>query len=385
MLLTSGWELSAVHARDVVAWLAGCVAAVGAVVAPAAAQVDPNSGIDFVTIGAPGNRAWAGDGTGGDRAIGRGSVAYEYRIGRFEVTTAQWVEFFNAAFDRPAGDRLPHLIPPTFWGAAPTAATVPGGQRWRVPAGNEMRAVGNIDWRMAAMYCNWLHNDKSTTREAFLSGAYEVSTFGYTGPRGDTFTDQLARSPGARYFIPTWDEWLKAAYYDPNKQRRDGSGELGEYWLYPNATDTPLGWGPPGSRVRFDSGTGQWVPDLNGVLAQANASWDESDFPGFSPFSVPLGAYAVTSPWGLYDVAGGTREWMESVLDLGDESPRFRIVDGSAWATSGAGDSIRGRGGEFPSVSTFERGFRIASLVPAPGLVPLLALSLGVLIRRRRE
>jgi len=76
------------------------------------AQVDPASGIDFVTIGAIGNARWVGDGTGGDRALGRGHCQLEYRIGKFEVTTAQWVEFMNAAYDRPFSDRLPHLLPP---------------------------------------------------------------------------------------------------------------------------------------------------------------------------------------------------------------------------------------------------------------------------------
>jgi hypothetical protein len=40
---------------------------------------------------------------------------------------------------------------------------------------------------MAAMYCNWLHNNQSTDRQAFLNGAYDVSTFGYSGT---VFTDQ---------------------------------------------------------------------------------------------------------------------------------------------------------------------------------------------------
>jgi hypothetical protein len=252
------------------------------------AQVDPASGIDFVSIGAAGNAAYPGDGTPNNRAQGRGGVNYEYRIGKYEVTTAQWVEFFNAAYDRPSNDRIPHLIPPSFWGGVPTAPTTPGGQRWAVPAGNEMRAVGNISWRMAAIYCNWLHNDKATTREAFLSGAYDVSTFGYTG---DVFTDQLTKSPGAKYWIPIWDEWLKAAHYDPNKANPDGS--VGGWWRYSTTSDEVPIYGPPGVLVQ-------------GMPTQANAGWDGVDFPGFNPFTVPLGAYAnVTSPWGLFDTAGG--------------------------------------------------------------------------------
>ena len=93
--------------------------------------------------------------------------------------------------------------------------------------GNEMIPVGDISWRMAAIYANWLHNDKSTARSAFLNGAYDVSTFGYIN--GDVATDQAAHHPSARYWIPTLDEMIKASNYDPNKPNLDGT--TGGYWL----------------------------------------------------------------------------------------------------------------------------------------------------------
>jgi hypothetical protein len=255
------------------------------------ADIDPLSGIDFVTITAPGNAPWLGDGGPADnRVYGHGGVNYEYRIGRFEVTSAQWVEFFNAAYDRPANDRIPHLIPPDFWGGIPTTPTHPEGQRWTTTPQTAMRPTGNIDWRMAAMYCNWLHNGKSLAREAFLDGAYDVSTFGGS-PLG--FTDQLTHHPNARYWIPTNDEWMKAAFFDPSRPNSDGT--TGGWWFYSNSSDTPYVYGPPGVLV-------------NGQLATANAVWDPGEY-SLNPFLVPLGAYTgVTSPWGLFDVAGATKE-----------------------------------------------------------------------------
>lgn len=331
-----------------------CTALLG-LLAPlsASAGVDPLSGIDFIHIGDPGNAAWMGNGTVGDRAIGRGSVGYDYYIGRTEVNTAQWVEFFNVAFDRP--DPLPHLIPPTFWGATSAAPNTPGGRRWTVPAGNENRLVGNISWRMAAMYCNWLTNDKSSDRAAFLSGAYDVSTFGYDN---GVFTDQLERSPGARYFIPTWDEWLKAAHYDPDK---NGPGE-GGWWIYSDSSDDPLVPGPPG-------------------VGEANF--------GFSGGSdIPLGAYPdVQSPWGLLDVAGGTTEWTEGVL-TGTGGVRVRYQEGSYWSSSPGisnRDSIYTPGSEFPNVSTGDFGFRIAAFVPAPGVCAVGVGGLFLVVRRHRR
>lgn len=322
----------------------------------ALAQPDP-SGIEFVPITAAGNAAYQ-SANPNDLVNGRGSVGYNYQIGKFEVTTAQWVEFFNAAYDRPADDRLPYLIPPDFWGAAPTTPQTPGGLRWTVPAGNEMRPVGNISWRMAAMYCNWLHNGKSAERSAFLNGAYDVGTFSYVG---NIFQDQLSRSAGARYWIPTWDEWLKAAHYDPAKVNVDGT--LGGWWRYSNTSDTPYTYGPPGS------GT-------------ANAGF----FPG--NFAIPLGAYTTTtSPWGAFDMAGGTGEWTEGVRTLigGD---RYRIFEGSYWSEDASiadlVDQIRNRSGdEFPHIPTFEFGLRIAT-IPSPPWYSLAVVCLIISARRRR-
>ncbi|MBX3386781.1 MAG: SUMF1/EgtB/PvdO family nonheme iron enzyme, partial [Phycisphaeraceae bacterium] len=332
-------------------------------------QITVDHGIEFVTIGAPGNAPWMGDGTPQDRAIGRGGVNYEYRIGRFEVTTAQWVEFYNAAFDRPADDRIPHLIPPDHWGAVSTFPNTPGGQRWAVPAGREYIPVGDISWRMAAIYANWLHNDKSTNREAFLSGAYDVSTFAPGSP-----PDQEARSPGARFFIPTWDEWLKAAHYDPNKNGQDQGG----WWTWSNTTDTGVIPGPPPSIIP-GGGTG-------GADGQANAGGWWQVHPSPSPFDVPLGSYpTVQSPWGLLDVAGGTAEWTESIIS-GPGLPPLRMYDGSFWFDGPPGlDAIHSRASEFPNVSIFQHGFRVAAVVPTPGSIMVFMIGAHLFTRRTRR
>lgn len=103
---------------------------------------------------------------------------------------------------------------------------------------------------------------------------------------------------------------------------------------------------------------------------------------------VPLGAYAGTSPWGLFDVAGATSEWTEEIIQFSPDQFRVRVHEGSYWGSStGAGrvDRIDGYGDDFPSISTFDYGFRIASAVPSPGMSAygVLVLSLG--LRRTRR
>ncbi len=366
---------STVWNRTLVATFAAAGLLIGA--GQASADIDPSSGIDFVTFGAPGNAPWVGVGFNN----GLGAVGYEYRMGRLEVTTAQWAEFMNAALDRPSTDRIPHVFAPTQWGAAATTPHNPGARRYAVPAGRELFPAGGIDWRTGAIYCNWLHNGKSLDRAAFLSGAYDVGTFGYIGDGGG-FTDQLTRSPGARYWIPSLSEWMKAAHYDPAKVNSDGS--VGGWWTYSNSSDAPFVYGPPGVRSRTSGLPG---PDPSGPFATANAGWDDLDFPGFNPFAIPLGSYpTVQSPWGLLDVAGGTREWAEGVFQLeGEPVPRDRWLEGTGWffGTNGSPDTVGVRGASgFPTDFSFQFGFRIAS-IPAPGPCSLVVGAV-LLLRARR-
>ncbi len=274
--------------RTVLPALALCLLASVAI-----AQSDP-SGIDFVTVGSPNNAPW----TGGGSANGRGEVDYSYRIGKYEVAhravpvAGGFLERCTQLTDRQITSILLMVFAPTAWGAASTTPVNPGGQHFTVPAGNAMLPTGGVDWRTCAIFCNWLCNGESTSRSAFLNGAYDVSTFGYVNG-GDRFTDQITHNPGAPYYIPSLDEWMKAAHYDPNK---NGTGQ-GGWWLYSNSSDSPLVYGPPGVLV-------------NGQPATANAGWSSLSYPGRNPFAVSLAAYASTSPWCLLDVAGGTTEWI---------------------------------------------------------------------------
>lgn len=318
------------------------------------AAVTYEHGIEFVTVGAVGNQPWGGPlpfFTDDPYAIGRGRVDYEYRIGRMEVTSGQWAEFFAAANAFPVGQRIPHVQPPLVWGGNDPALA--------------LRPAGGISWRTAAIYCNWLHNNKGTDRASFMSGAYDVSTF---GSDAFGFTDQPTHSPEARFWVPTMDEWMKAAHYDPNK---NGPGQ-GGWWEWGYTSDELLAWGPPG-------GT------LNGFPSSYNAGWQQPQFPG-NPFHIPLGAYpTVQSPWGLLDTAGATTEWTEEVLG----NRQGRLFDGSNWNDSSSvvlQDHIAVFGGDIPPLSTYDLGFRIAARsVPSPSCVPIAFMVLSAVLARRRR
>jgi formylglycine-generating enzyme required for sulfatase activity len=165
--------------------------------------------IDFVSVGNAGN---AGDTRTGTDSYGNplanpygcGAVSYDYRIGKYEVTNAQW-NAFTAAAGAPTGNPAP---------AYDSSASYTDAQQ----------PTNNVSWYEAAQFCNYLTSgDKS-------KGAYLFS--GNNANPGDFLgIDRISSisTYGTTYVIPTEDEWYKAAFFKP-----DASG----YSLFANGTDT---------------------------------------------------------------------------------------------------------------------------------------------------
>ncbi|MFN0133730.1 MAG: SUMF1/EgtB/PvdO family nonheme iron enzyme [Phycisphaerales bacterium] len=331
-------------------------------VASAIAQ-PPSYGIDFVTIGDAGNApSFLPDPNGVSFTEGRGSVNYEYRIGRMETTTAQWMEFVNTYSTMGGFDLFGR---PSSWGGEIDPTYSGPGIRYRLRASlvnASLVPVLGIGWREAAQYCNWLHNEKAPTVAAMANGAYDTSTFTVNPTTPPTFNDQWTRSPGAKFWIPSLDEWMKATHYDPS---HSGPGQ-GGWWLYPHGSDTPLIYGPPGQ-------------------GQANAGFT---LPGEAQRWIPLGSYpGVLTPYGLIDAAGAASEWTEEVLF--PMEPRERAIGGSgARGTAEPADRVTRYSGYDPT-SQFGAaspiGFRIASLIPPPSVLAAVLPSVIVLIIRRNR
>jgi hypothetical protein len=185
---------------------------------PAGVQVTTSYGIEFSTISSAGNAAHPPPGPfilNTQYPYAYGSVGYDFRVARTEITTGQWLQFYNT-FSTQAGfpSQLfgqPSFVaePPIDWAASPDPAYSGPGVRYRVnPVPNAADfPVRGISWRDAALYCNWLCNGQSSSQSALWSGAYDTSTFGVRTVNGfGEFTDQVTRSPGAQYWIPSYDE-----------------------------------------------------------------------------------------------------------------------------------------------------------------------------------
>ncbi|MCC7387432.1 MAG: SUMF1/EgtB/PvdO family nonheme iron enzyme [Phycisphaerales bacterium] len=323
--------------RSVVSFAGVVLALAGA----ASVALGQDYGFDWVTIGDVGNDPYPGDGQG--NMAGRGGVGYEYRIGRYEVTTGQWLEFVNTFSTQ--SDDFTYFARPDFWGAKTDWDYQGPGRRYILRTDvdtPELMPVGGISWREAAMFCNWLHNGKSSALSAIEDGAYDTATFTTNGD--GTFNDQRTHHADARYWIPTLDEWIKAAHYDPD---RYGGGE-GGWWDYPISSDEPPVYGVPGE-------------------GQANAGFELDNY---AQWTIPLGAYEdVLSPWGLRDAAGAAMEWTEEVPF--PDHPQDRLLDGS-YAGENSYNAERSDRASWPGAGNPPHsggsydGLRVAGLIPSP-------------------
>jgi len=172
----------------------------------------------------------------------------------------------------------------------------------------------------------------------------------------------VTRNPGFQYYLPTEDEWYKAAYYDPKK----GAG--GGYWLYPTKSDNvPL----------------NTLPDTGN---HANY-YDETLGPTLNPpNTTPVGSFAKSpSAYGTFDQGGDVWQWNETAVTFEDRGcrggsfiSRFR---GQLYLTSTYRDWFS------PTIEQDPVGFRIVT-VPEPSTLALLgmgAISLLAYVRRRNR
>jgi hypothetical protein len=141
-----------------------------------AQQPPPDYGFDFVTIGDAGNDPWMGTDVTG-RITDPGAVHYDYRIARFETRTSQFMEFMNTLGQLSPQDAM--FQAPRSWGGV-GFVNGDGTVRFELsssPTAADQPVIG-ISWRLSAIYCNWLHNDKGQTLDDLNFGAYDTSTFG---------------------------------------------------------------------------------------------------------------------------------------------------------------------------------------------------------------
>jgi MYXO-CTERM domain-containing protein len=255
--------------------------------------------IDFVSIGNTNN---ASDTTG------FGAVPYHYRVGTYEIS--------QDAIDKATASGM---------------ANVTAGA-W---AGNQPAA--NINWYEAAAFVNWLNT--STGKQAaydltFSDGSWSMSLWS-SEQAWQLGGENLIRNKDAYYFLPSENEWYKAAYYNP-----DGS----DYFLYPTGSNT--------SPTAVASGTDADTA-VYGMATSAPAIVDSTG---------GLSAY------GTMGQGGNVWEWNETARE--NAPADHRVYRGGDWDNPETPLQSSFRTSVSADTQTSTIGFRVASVEEGPTPIP---------------
>ena len=261
-------------------------------------------------------------------------VANDYRIGTYDVTNDQWNKF-TASLGVPVTGSDGGYKYSSFW----TGANVP---------------VNCVSWYEAAQFVNWLNT--STGHQAAYKFTGTQGTGNYTfaawspSDVGYNPSDPY-RNSNAFYYLPTEDEWVKAAYW--------------------NGTSLQTYATKPGDTLYQGNGS--------------NGGWNYNNpYPGDKPWPVGSGSQELN---GTYDMMGNVYQWMESPLYSGDYGTASnRGLRGGTCASYGSSDlASSARGGTNPASESGTFGFRVASQVPEPCSLALLTMGGLVLLKRKRN
>jgi sulfatase modifying factor 1 len=315
--------------------------------------------IDMVTVGDLGNT--------NDPRTGsiHGSVPYAYRIGSYAVTINQYTSFLNAADPTGANVYALYDVQSTGIGFDGNASN---GSKYVMYADPNLPAT-RVSWFSAARFANWVMNGQGGSSTE--TGAYTLN--------GRFSGDAVARNPGATYYIPTTNEWYKAAYFSPHY---GGPGVPG-YYTYAVQSDTLLG-----NVVGGSIGHANYY---NGMYAVTQSS----EFDSNQIYLTPVGAFTNSaSYYGTWDQSGNVWQWN----DLDGTSGPYRSLRGGTWNNVGV-DTLTSSASidQYPAdYRGYDVGFRLASPLGVPpssvpeidpsgyqSVVSLLIGALGLLERRR--
>jgi len=319
---------------------AGVLATVASMAAPSfAAVVSFGSGanqfnMEFVTIGNAGNAA---DTTGAPNPAG--AVGYEYGIGKFEVSE-DMITKFNANFG--------------------TSNSLEITQDARGTA----KPATSVSWNEAARFVNWLNTSTGgSAAYKFTSGGVNDNIELWTSAdTADYDSSNPYRSKRAKYFLPSYNEWYKAAYYNSTNST---------YYDYTTGSNT--------APIAVASGTGIGGNGNNEAVHNGQSGPADVNQAGG------------LSPYGVMGLGGNVFEWEESSLDRANgngDSRRGRR--GGSWSGPTSWLLSSDRQDANPLTGNDDFGFRVARLssdaaVPEPSMMVIGTLfGLGGLMAKRR-
>ncbi|HTT94760.1 MAG TPA: hypothetical protein VMF55_08805 [Solirubrobacterales bacterium] len=277
-----------------------------------------------------------------------GGVGYEYGIGEVEVTVEQYVAFLNTV--DPFGRNQMGLYSADESGAAwprfgqiDYSALARAGRHYAAAAAEwNDKPYGFANFLRAARFDNSVADGKVLARTSSSANGFDYVTYKVRLSRRTAtgMYDMRKRAPvrtaATGFVIPSQNEWIKAAYYDPK-----GGGTF-SYWQYPTNEGEFGKLTAANPAVPFpaqlDPLTGDVVNASTQPLAnfhaegQAAATWCPSNqtqeaCDTVNPLHMPAKAYEKAfqgslntvgqaktyGPWGTLEQGGNAVEWTDTI------------------------------------------------------------------------
>jgi len=308
-------------------------------------------------VGNPGNTADTTDGNiynyGPEHHFG--SVGYTFGIGTYDVTLTQYTAFLNAVAQTDTyGLYNSGLNGSDSWIGGCISQSGESGSYTYSVMGDGQRPVTYVSWFDAARFTNWLSNGQPVTHVEDAT----TTEGGVYALNGDTTSGMETKNANAQWWIPSEDEWYKAAYYDPNQ----GGLGVGGYWSYATGSNTAPGnsW----ANRTLGNEANYWI---NGVYT----------LPG--PYLTDVGAFTNSaSAYGTYDQNGDVYNWNDA--NIGGSCRGLR---GGSWGSFSGNLQSSYRNYGNPAYEVIYVGFRVAT-VPEPSSIMLIGLG-GILLATLRR
>lgn len=340
------------------------VAVIAMALAPAAQASNQRAvvKVQTVKVGAPGNPSVAvvpftdaiyqscADAPASSKScLSVGAVKDPYSIGQLEITVDQWVRFLNTVdpdgtdqHDLYDGSESSSAWPR--YGQINRSSKAKDGKHYSVASAEWAdKPYGFSNFLRAARFVNSMYNGdllakNKATADGFKVTTYKVRLSAKSG-RGMYDLKNSRRSGATRaddtgFVVPSQDEWIKSAYYDP------AGGGTFSYWKYPtNAGVFGDGTATAPSQTTLDPSTGDVTNAATQPLATYHASgtappsWcpatvqPASDCTSVNPFGIDATTYGeiyqasvgtvgqarTLGPWGTLDQGGNVVEWTDTI------------------------------------------------------------------------
>ena len=259
-------------------------------------------------------------------ASGYGIVSSSYRMGTYEISNDQWTKF-KAAYGAVTGNLSDaYNTNPTKWAGTNVATTA-------------------ASWLEAAQFVNYLNTSTNHAAAYKFTGTQGTTNYIYTEW---TSTDagynasNTTRNSNAFYFLPTENEWIKAAYWNGTSLQTYANASAGDLI---SGAPNPAKWNY--SQVSATSGSGPW--------------------------NVSSGGQELN---GTFNMMGNVAEWNETITN---PTNSIRGIRGGSYYASSSSIPSSYRNYNVPWYESTDVGFRVASvaLPPTQRTVTADSISLG--------